>query len=142
MNEQMMGKITYRRMTLRKLAAPPTQIRQVSFRGNEARGRSKRLCLSYLIITRRGMQKITVVLRLPQRTCPLTFRGKRAEKAEMVWVVAGLTSLFARWLGGSLKHSGWLVPIGKEMVEGEVERGRHDERHRLRGQRGHLKNQV
>src|SRR5690348_5673915 len=41
-----------------------------------------------------------------------------------------------------LERCGWLVPIGKEMMKGEVERGRDDERHRLRGQRRHLKDQV
>ena len=44
--------------------------------------------------------------------------------------------------GRSLERRGWLVSIGEEMMEGEVERGRDDERHRLRGQRGHLKDQV
>jgi hypothetical protein len=34
------------------------------------------------------------------------------------------------------------VPIGKEVMKGEIERGRDDERHRLRWQRWHLKYQV
>ena len=42
----------------------------------------------------------------------------------------------------TLERCGWLVPIGKEMMKGEVERGRDDERHRLRGQRGYFKDQV
>ena len=41
-----------------------------------------------------------------------------------------------------LLENRWLVPIGKQVVESEVERGRDDERHRLRRQRMHLKDHV
>ena len=41
-----------------------------------------------------------------------------------------------------LLENRWLVPIGKQVMEGEVERGRDDERHRLRRQRMHLKDHV
>jgi hypothetical protein len=41
-----------------------------------------------------------------------------------------------------LEHSRWLVAIGKEVMEVEIERGRDDERHCLRRQSGYLKNQV
>src|SRR5580765_303245 len=43
---------------------------------------------------------------------------------------------------GGLEHWRRLVPVGKQMMEGEVERGRDDQRHRLRGQRWHLEHQM
>lgn len=39
---------------------------------------------------------------------------------------------------GGLEYRRWLVPVGKQVVEGEVERGRDDQRHCLRGQCWHL----
>lgn len=42
----------------------------------------------------------------------------------------------------SLHHWRRFVPVGKEVVEGEVERRRNDERNRLRRQRGHFEDQV
>lgn len=41
-----------------------------------------------------------------------------------------------------LEHSRWLVAIGEEVMEGEIERGRDDERHCLGWQRVHLEHYV